>query len=632
MLRFDKRNAFDLTHERKFSCDMGYLVPFLCEDMVPGDKWYVKTDLVLRLTPLLAPIMHRVDVFTHFFFVPTRLLWKDWENFITGGKYGNDSPNADGSNPYVKPYVTLTSPTSKALSTYFGLPCVQNYPDQTTYDPGTFTVDAMPFRAMAKIWNDWYRDENLQDEIEFSTDGGQDSTIETATLYSRNWEKDYFTSALPWQQRGPASYLPLGVEAPVYGNDNSIMLIDRKTPASSNTKALGYWTTGSYGLRTVGDNNTQYGLNPNNTYEANDMPIGHVLGLINKNFAQAKNVNSGLVTDLSMASAVSVSQVRTAFQVQKFLEKSARAGYRYIEYILEHFGVHSPDARLQRSEFLGGGRSPVIVSEVLQTSSTDTTTPQGNMAGHGINVNANHAFTKSFTETGYIIGIMSILPRTSYQQGINRMWLRETKYDYLVPVLSHLSMQGVYEAELCQTGSATDKTIFGYQNRYDELRRRESHVAGDLVDNMNFWHMGRIFDTTPATQGGDPVLPVLNGDFVKADPTKRIFAVTDESEDACIVDLLVNAKAIRPLPKHGNPGLIDHSQKGNNMSKNFNKFTGEVMPFRTQFQKSDYSDNEVIEGESLTDTSDYEDINTNFVSIIDFNRFGYHHSSVCFRT
>lgn len=559
---FNTRNVFNLSNERKFTCNMGKLIPFMLEEVYPGDDWKVKTECVLRLQPMLAPIMHRVDVFTHFFFVPTRLLWSDWENFITGGRYGNDSPNADGSNPYVKPYVSLTNPSSKALSTYFGLPCKQTYPDSSVYEPGTFTVDAMPFRAMAKIWNDWYRDENLQDEIDFSTAGGLDSTIETATLYSRNWEKDYFTSSLPYQQRGPASYLPLGVEAPVYGTGNAIGL---RTYDGTNVTGGYMMFTGekdySNGTNVGTDiqlSNTSYngslpGVGTVANYSVPAYNQGYGVGLSTKTDLRKSNV----YTDLTNASAVTVSQVRTAFQVQKFLEKSARAGYRYIEYILEHFGVHSPDARLQRSEFLGGGRSPVIVSEVLQTSSTDATTPQGNMAGHGINVNANHAFTKSFTETGYIIGIMSILPRTSYQQGINRMWLRETKYDYLVPVLSHLSMQGVYEAELCQTGSSTDKTIFGYQNRYDELRRRESHVAGDLVDNMNFWHMGRIFKTTD--ENNQPIKPVLNGNFVTADPTKRIFAVTDDSEDACIVDLLVNAKAIRPLPKHGNPGLIDHS-------------------------------------------------------------------------
>lgn len=540
MKPFNSRNVFNLTNERKFTCNMGKLVPFMMEEVYPGDDWKVKTECVLRLQPMLAPIMHRVDVFTHFWFVPNRLLWKDWEGFITGGKYGNDSPNRDGTNPYVKPFVTLTSPSKNALSTYLGLPCVQNYPDQTIYDPGTYTVDAMPFRAIQLIWNENYRDENLQDEVEISLDGGEDLTVNTSVLPVRCWEKDYFTSALPWQQRGDPAYLPLGLSAPtsVYGNGKSLGLTDGTRGYITANGIVG----NAYNIITGDATSTNVGTN--------------VDGISITGATKALGINqnpkySGLIgtTDLTSASAVSVSDVRTAFQVQKFLEKSARAGYRYIEYILEHFGVHSPDARLQRPEFLGGGRSPVIVSEVLQTSETSATgTAQGNMAGHGINVNANHAFTKSFTEQGYIIGLMSILPRTSYQQGINRMWLRQTKYDYLVPVLSHLSMQGIMTAELYQSGTGTDRMIWGYQNRYDELRRRESHVAGDFVDNMNFWHMGRIFANKPQ----------LNADFVASDPTKRIFAVTDQTSDACIVDLLVNARAIRPLPKHGNPGLIDH--------------------------------------------------------------------------
>lgn len=544
MKPFNARNVFNLTNERKFTCNMGKLVPFMLEEVYPGDDWKVKTECVLRLQPMLAPIMHRVDVFTHFWFVPNRLLWKDWEGFITGGKYGNDSPNKDGTNPYVKPFVTLTNPSSKALSTYFGLPCVQNYADQTTYEPGTYTVDAMPFRALQLIWNENYRDENLQDEVEISLEGGEDTTINTSDLPSRCWEKDYFTSALPWQQRGDPVYLPLGIEAPtsVYGNGN----LGLATSTSEFGMTVSQVTNNKWNLG--GNSSITGGATMNSNNYGSGFPTFDASYMVGINPDAEK---SGIIgkTDLSVASAVTVADVRTAFQVQKFLEKSARAGYRYIEYILEHFGVHSPDARLQRPEFLGGGRSPVIVSEVLQTSETTSTgTAQGNMAGHGINVNANHAFTKSFTEQGYIIGLMSILPRTSYQQGINRMWLRQTKYDYLVPVLSHLSMQGVYMSELYQSGTETDRTIFGYQNRYDELRRRESHVAGDFVDNLNYWHMGRIFANKPQ----------LNADFVESDPTKRIFAVTDSNEDACIVDLLVNARAIRPLPKHGNPGLIDH--------------------------------------------------------------------------
>lgn len=527
---FNARNSFNLSNEVKLTCNMGKLIPIMFEEVYPGDDWKNRTEIVVRLQPMLAPIMHRIDVYTHFFFVPTRLLWKDWEMFVTGGKYGNDSPNKDGSNPYVKPFVVLKSPDKHDLSSYFGLPCVQNYPDQTKYDPGTFKVDAMPFRAMALIWNEWYRDEILQDEIEISDEGGEDTTINTKTLYSRNWERDRYTSAKIAQQLGDPVYVPLGIDAPVIGNGQPFLL---QNTGSTNTKDrnLVSVSAGS-GVFTVGVRNDTVAVNATETYGLTDDPT-----------------KSGIVADLSQASAVTINDLRTAFQVQRFMEKQIRGGYRYVEHILSHFGVHSPDARLQRPEFLGGGRSPVVVSEVLQTSATSDVTPQANMAGHGISINANHAFTKSFNEYGYIIGLLSIMPRTSYQQGINPMWTRETKYDYLVPLLAHLSMRDIKNKELWVSGNEeTDNATFGFTNPYDELRHRESRVAGDFVDNLNYWHAGRIFASAPK----------LNSEFVTSDPTKRIFAVTDEDVDSCIVDIYHECRAIRPLPKEGTPGLIDH--------------------------------------------------------------------------
>lgn len=552
LFKLSKRHGFDLSQERKFTCNMGKLIPIMYEEVYPGDDFKVRTNQVIRLQPMTAPVMHRVDVYTYYFFVPFRLLWKDWENFITGGKYGNDSPNKDGSNPYVLPYVNLTSPSKRSLSAYFGMPCVQNYTDNTTYDPGTYSVNAFPFRAMAKIWNDWFMDEFLDDEIEFSEDGGLDATINTTTLYSKSWQKDRFTNARISEQLGNPVYLPIGISAPVsvYGNGKGMELIARN-----------YNDSTTYGLNMIG---TRARSDNIESQEHCYLGVGSFDGSVNvgtavnrvdiKNDAVvglADNITYGATgivgsANLSSATSVTVSDVKTAFRVQQFMTEQARGGYRYVEHILTHFGVHSPDGRLQRAEFLGGGRSPITVSEVLQTSETSTT-PQGNMSGHGINVNSNHAFTKAFNEYGCIIGLMCILPRTSYQQGIDRQFLRQNKYDYLTPLLAPINQQAVLYKELYVTGTASqDNAIWGYQDQYDELRHRQNIVAGDMVDNMNDWHFGRIFSSRPT----------YNSNFVKADPSKRMFAVTDDTEDCCIVDLLNRVHAVRPLPKRGDTAII----------------------------------------------------------------------------
>lgn len=544
-MKFRKRNVFDLSHEHKLTCDMGKLIPIMCEEVVPGDTFKVKTDIVLRLAPILAPIMHRIDVFTHFFFVPNRLVFDKWEDFITGGERGEDDT--------VAPYITAGESgfAIGSLADYLGLPT----------GVAGIQVSAMPFRAYDLIYNEWYRDENNIDPVTVSTAAGSDSTTST-DLLTRAWEKDYFTSALKWTQKGTAASLPIGTlgKIPVVGDDEYGIVLEgygstsllKKPDGTSSTVAIGNTktlTTNSSNVNTAflsaGHADPAGGYPSNTNYNITHDPTKTTV------FADA--------TDISIGSAT-VNDLRQAFQVQRWMEKNARAGSRYVESILAHFGVRSSDARLQRPEYLGGGRSPIIISEVLQTSATSGTQPLGQMGGHGFSAQRTHQFKRFFEEHGFIIGIMSIMPRTSYSQGIRRMWSRDTRYDYYWPVFSHLGEQAILNKEIYaqaptvdtdSDGTADNDEVFGYQNRYDEYRRRESSVHGQFRPQsqggtLYFWTMNRVF-----TQ-----LPALNPTFINSDPTTDIFAVP--SEDACIVDIYHNVKAIRPIPKRGVPGLIDH--------------------------------------------------------------------------
>lgn len=484
------RSVFDLSYRKKLTCDMGQLIPIMCDEMVPGDVFSVSTETVIRFQPLVAPILHEINAYVHYFFVPYRIMWEDWEEFITGGADGDidlDPPTWD--------------PTGKngigTLWDYFGFPT-------GVVPTGALPLD-FPRIAYNLVYNEYYRDENLQDEV----------LLTNQDILNRAWEKDYFTSALPWQQRGTAPALPIsGITSAVF-------------PA------------GSFLVGTTGTDPLQF----KNATADNKFYTQTSTGATN-----IKNAMNNNTVDMSNATTFNVADLRLAFQIQKWMERNARAGARYIEFLGAHFGVSPKDERLQRPEYIGGSKSPVIVSEVLQTGSTDATSPQGNMAGHGIT--ADNQFTGKYRaeEYGLMIGILSVMPRTAYQQGIDRQWLRRTRYDFYFPEFANLSEQAITRAEIYATNiEAENNTIFGYQGRYDEMRVKRDMVVAQMRDTFDYWHMGRKFTTAPE----------LNETFIKCDPTKRIFAAP--SEPGLIASIGNIIRAVRPMPIMAEPGLIDHN-------------------------------------------------------------------------
>ena len=485
------RSMFDLSYEKKFTCDMGQLIPVCCEEVVPGDFFKIGNQSVIRFQPLVAPVLHEINQYVHYFFVPYRLLWDDWEDFITGGVTGDLSP--------VIPRWTPTNNAIGSLWDYLGFPT-------GVVPTGALPLD-FPRRAYNFVYNEYYRDETLIDEVDLNNE----------LILNRCWEKDYFTSSLLNQQRGTAPALPISGLTSAVWDDADFQNISQNV-------------TGAYVIGTDGTSNRFV-----------------VSGVGTKNSLKAA-LNSNHV-DLSSATTFDVADLRLVFQIQKWMERNNRAGARYTEFLGAHFGVNPRDDRLQRPEYIGGSKTPVIISEVLQTSET-ATSPQGNLAGHGISVSDAFCGKYKAEEFGLIIGIMSVMPRTAYQQGINRQWLRRTKYDFYFPEFANLSEQAVENAEICATATEShNKGLFGYQGRYDEMRTKSSMICGKMRTDFDFWHLGRIFDT------GSP--PVLNESFVVCNPSKRIFAV--ESEPGLIVSFGNLMTAYRPLPIASEPGLIDHN-------------------------------------------------------------------------
>lgn len=493
------RSVFNLSYDKKFDCDMGQLIPVLAEEMVPGDKFQIGNELTLRFQPLVAPIMHEINVYVHYFFVPYRVLDENWEGFITGG--------VDGANAYELPKWPIKNANKLTLWDYLGFPIGIDF-SNASKAPMEYVLN-----AYWRIYNEYYRDENLVEEK---------ITLGT-TVAKRAWEKDYFTSALPWQQRGVAPALPISGTTSAIWDDRFTIGYD--AGAVSPTKST-VWVAPDTTEPFKGSVKNNSGLN---------------------SFLEAwpQDLNNNIV-DLSNATTFDVSDLRLAFQIQKWMERNARAGVRYTEFLRAHYGVSPRDDRLQRPEYIGGSKSPVIVSEVLQTSSSDTTSPQGNLAGHGLSADRNYIGSYEAKEFGIIMGIMSVMPRTTYQQGINRQWLRETRYDFYTPEFANLSEQEIFNAEIYAQGTAEDADIFGYTGRYNEMRYKPSMVCGNMRDTLDYWHLSRQFSK----------LPLLNESFIECNPRKDIFAVP--SEPGLIVNFGNIIKAIRPIPIVANPGLIDH--------------------------------------------------------------------------
>lgn len=480
-----QRSRFDRSHAVKTTFDAGMLIPIFVDEVLPGDTFDMDTTAFARMATALKPIMDNVYLDTHFFFVPYRLVWDDWVNFC--GERDNPSDNpANYSVPQIP--LTLSALNAGTLAQFFGIPLRPGV--------GAVNVSALPFRAYHLIWNEWYRDQNLQNPVTVNKSSTNDPAGSLLTPLRRGKRHDYFTSALPWPQKGSPVTISLGTSAPV--NDNY----------AGAAQAVGI--------------------------DATSMYAGGVGNRIT------------LTADLSAATAVTINDLRTAFQVQALLERDARGGTRYIELVLSHFGVKSDDARLQRPEYLGGGTTRININPIASTSYT-AQAPQANLAGVGTAVN-RAGFTKSFTEHGIIIGLISARADLTYQQGIERFWSRRTRYDFYWPALAHLGEQAILNKEIFVQGTAVDDQVFGYQERYAEYRYKPSRITGlfnsEQTSSLDVWHLSQDF----------AALPALNASFIEDNPPiDRVIAVP--SEPHFLLDMWLDLKCDRPMPVYSVPGL-----------------------------------------------------------------------------
>jgi hypothetical protein len=513
------RSSFDAQKTYKTTFDAGYLIPVYVDEMLPGDTFNLKMTAFSRLATPLYPIMDNMVMESFFFFIPNRLVWTNWVKMM------GQQDNPGDSISYTVPQ--MTSPAGgyavNSLSDYMGLPTA----GQIT-GSNTVTHSALYHRAYNLCWNEWFRDENLQDSVVVDK-GDAASNPADYVLLRRGKRKDYFTSALPWPQKGAPVTLPLGTSAPVLSN--------------------GLQPTFTAGTLTNEPLNV-YGGSGTNYLELGSAGLGSVTPAYFGN-------QSGLYADLSSATAATINQIRQSFQIQRLLERDARGGTRYTEILRAHFGVVSPDARLQRPEYIGGGSTPININPIAQTSATNVTggsTPLGNLAAMGTSLAHGHGFTYSAVEHGMVLGLVSVRADLTYQQGLQKMWSRKTRYDYYFPVFAHLGEQAVLNKEIYCQGTSDDDNVFGYQERWGEYRYKPSQITGlfksTSAGTLDAWHLAQKFTS----------LPTLNNTFIQDNPpVSRIVAVGDAANGKqFLFDAFFDVRMARPMPMYSVPGLIDH--------------------------------------------------------------------------
>jgi len=503
------RSSFNRSHSYKTTFDSGYLYPIMVDEALPGDTFKCNLTAFARMATPIYPVMDNLFMDVFYFSCPNRLLWDNWEKFC--GEQTDPGDSIDYTIPVLAASTTTITFAEGSIFDYMGLPTKKT----NVYN----ATNSLPMRMYNRVYNEWFRDQNLQDSVTQYTGDGPDFNIAGVNyaLQKRGKRHDYFTSALPWPQKGDSVDLPLGTTAPVIGSNigtggNDILIYDQ-------------------------DNSVIRDLIPDSTDQ-------HI-----RFDATAAN-GSQLFADLSDASAATINQLRQAFQVQKLLERDARGGTRYVEIIKSHFGVTTPSAGW-RSEYLGGGTKMVNISPIAQTSSTDSTSPQGNLSAMGTVTLDQIGFTKSFTEHSTILCLVNVRADLTYQQGMNRMWSRQTRYDFYWPALANIGEQSVLNKEIYFQGTSDDDETFGYQERYAEYRYKPSLVTGQFRSNaattLDAWHLSQDFGS----------LPALNASFIEDNPpVDRVIAVPSEPE--FLFDGYFSMNCVRPMPLYGVPGMVDH--------------------------------------------------------------------------